>query len=279
MASVISEDTPLDSVRASVQFTVDTGETPVSIVQEVGYGADRRSGSYERREIEIRDARPIADRLDLDVQGFILTKFPTAVKDFYDDAEVRAVYYPEMEKLVARETGAAKVLVFDHTIRVDDGERADALKVRAPVRNMHNDFTENSAPQRVRDLLPADEAEARLKKRFGSINVWRPIVSPVETAPLAICEWGSIADGNLIPAERRYKDRLGGVLHLSYNPGQRWYYFPKMTRDEVVLLKCYDSKPGVAKWTCHGSFDDPDTPQGAAPRESIEIRTLYFFDE
>ena len=279
MASVISGNTPLRTVRASVQFTVDTGETPVSLVQEAGHGSDRRSGTYEQREIAIRDARPIADALDLDAQGFILTQFPTAVADFYDADEVRSVYYPEMERLVARETGASKVLVFDHTVRIDDGGRADALKVRAPVRNMHNDFTDRSAPQRVRDLLPADEAEARLKKRWGSINVWRPIVSPVETAPLAICEWGSIDGANLIAAERRYKDRLGGVLHLSYNPGQRWYYFPRMTRDEVVLLKCFDSKPGVAKWTCHGSFDDPESPPNAVPRESIEIRTLYFFDD
>lgn len=279
MASVIPSDLSRDAVRASVQFTVDTGETPVSIVQEVGHGADRRSGTYEEHEITIHNGRLIADRLDLDRQGFVLRRYPTAVKDFYDEDEVRRVYYPEMERLVKQATGAAKVLVFDHTIRIDDRGKADSMAVRAPVRNMHNDFTDRSAPQRVRDLLPPDKAEARLKKRFGSINIWRPIVGPVETAPLAICEYGSIANENLIPAERRYKDRLGGVLHLSYNPGQRWYYFPKMEREEVVLLKCFDSlTDGTAKWTAHGSFQDPGTPADARPRESIEIRTLYFFD-
>jgi len=275
--------TALDStqgeVRAKVQFTVNTGETPVSLVQEAGHGADRRSGTYEEREITIHDGRPIADRLDLDREGFILRRHPTAVTDFYDEAEVRRVYYPEMERLVKQATGAAKVLVFDHTIRIDDSGRADSLKVRAPVRNMHNDFTRNSAPQRVRDLLPPDEAEARLGKRFGSINVWRPIVGPVETAPLAVCGWDTLRESDLIPAERRYNDRIGGVLHLTYNPDQRWYYFPKMERGEVVLLKCFDSlEDGTAKWTCHGSFQDPNTPAGAKPRESIEIRTLYFFD-
>jgi hypothetical protein len=279
MASVISSDLSPDTVRATVQFTVDTGETPVSLVQEAGHGSDRRSGTYEEREITIHNGRPIADRLDLDRQGFILMNYPTAVKDFYDGDDVRRVYYPEMERLVRQATGASRVLVFDHTIRIDDSSTADAKKVRAPVRNMHNDFTDKSAPQRVRDLLPPDEAEARLKKRFGSINIWRPIAGPVETAPLAICEFDSIANENLIPAERRYKDRLGGVLHLSYNPGQRWYYFPKMEREEVVLLKCFDSlTDGTAKWTAHGSFQDPNTPAGAKPRESIEIRTLYFFD-
>ena len=173
-----------------------------------------------------------------------------------------------------------KVVVFDHTIRVDDQDAQIERKVRGPVRNMHNDFTRTSAPQRVRDLLSTDEATERLNKRFGSINVWRPIVGPVETAPLTICGWDTINEQNLIAAERRYQDRVGGVLHLTHNPEQQWYYFPQMLREEVVLLKCFDSlEDGTAKWTCHGSFKDPNSPAKARPRESIEIRTLYFFDD
>jgi hypothetical protein len=280
MASILRPDSALPSVRAIVQFTANDGSTPVSIVREVGTGPDMRQGSYVDQEITIHDGRPIANDLSLDRQGFILTRFPTAVKDFYDDEEVRAVYYPEMENIVRQATGCSKVLVFDHTIRVDDEKAQTDRKVRGPVKNMHNDFTRRSAPQRVRDLLPAEEAEARLGRRFGSINVWRPIVGPVETSPLAICGWDTLDEANLIPAERRYEDRIGGVLHLSYNPAQRWYYFPKMEREEVVLLKCFDSlEDGAAKWTCHGSFKHPDTPENAPPRESIEIRTLYFYDD
>ena len=189
-------------------------------------------------------------------------------------------YYPEMEEIVKQATGCSKVVVFDHTIRVDDEATQTDRKVRGPVKNVHNDFTRNSAPQRVKDLLPADEAEARLQKRFGSINIWRPIVGPVETAPLAICGWDTLDEKNLIPAERRYNDRIGGVLHLCHNPDQRWFYFPRMEREEVVLLKCFDSlEDGTAKWTCHGSFKDPNSPANAKPRQSIEIRTLYFFDD
>jgi hypothetical protein len=258
---------------------VNTGQAPVALVRQPGEGEDERIGTFEQREIEIHDGRAVAGTLDLDRHGFRLMDYPTAVKDFYDDEEVRAVYYPEMERLVMAETGAAKVVVFDHTIRVGDRGKQEARKVRAPVRNMHNDFTVRSAEQRVRDLLPAQEAEARLAKRYGSINVWRPIAGPVLTAPLAICEFGSIADGDLIAAERRYQDRIGGVYHLSYNPRQRWYYFPRMETGEVVLLKCFDSlTDGTARWTAHGSFDHPDTPADAPPRESIEIRTMMFWD-
>lgn len=278
MASAL-ENATLESVTAPVQFSVNTGDTPTALVKEMGAGADQRTGTFEYHDVAIHDGRPIADRLELDREGFILMSYDTAVKDFYDDEEVRRVYYPEMDRLIKQTTGAAKVIVFDHTIRVADGNMQSERKVRAPVRNVHNDFTIRSAPQRVRDLLPADEAEARLGKRYGSINVWRPIRGPVETAPLAICEYNSIDDDDLIAAERHYKDRIGGVYHLAYNPDQRWYYFPKMERHEVVLLKCFDSlTDGTARWTAHGAFEDPDTPPGAAPRESIEIRTLLFFD-
>jgi hypothetical protein len=280
MASVLHPEESLPSIRTIAQFTRDDGSTPVSIVREAGTGPDTRKGKYEDHEISIYDGRSIAEDLSLDRQGFTLTRFPTAVKDFYDEEEVRSVYYPEMERIVQQATGCAKVLVFDHTIRIDDEAAQTDRKVRGPVRNMHNDFTRNSAPQRVRDLLPPEEAAMRLKKRFGSINVWRPIVGPVETAPLAICGWDTLDEANLIPAERRYQDRIGGVLHLCYNPNQRWYYFPRMERDEVVLLKCFDSlEDGTAKWTCHGSFKVPDAPTDAKPRESIEIRTLYFYDD
>lgn len=269
----------LEAVTARVQFAVNTGRTPVAVVKRPGEGPDERTGAVETREVAIYNGRPVADRLKLDREGFAFLRYPTAVTNFYDDEEVRRTYYPEMETLIRRVTGAAKVLVFDHTIRVDDGRIQTARKVRAPVRTVHNDFTVRSAPQRVRDLLPAEEAGQRLERRWGSINVWRPIRGPVATAPLAICDYGSIADQDLIAAERRYEDRIGGVYHLAYNPAQRWTYFPAMERDEVVLLKCFDSlTDGTARWTAHGAFDDPSTLPGAAPRESIEIRTLLFYE-
>jgi hypothetical protein len=268
----------LDAVSAQIQFGVDDGSTPLTLVNDAGVADDLQTGRFEMHPVTIYDARPLVDRFSLDVQGFCLARHVTATVDFYDTAEVRAVYYPEMETLVKQATGAVKAIVFDHTIRVDDGGLQQERKVRAPVRSVHNDFTVASAEQRVRDLLPPAEADARLARRFGSINVWRPLDGPVETAPLAVCEYGSIRDEDLIAAERRYRDRIGGIYVLAHHPDQRWYYFPKMTPDEIVLLKCYDSLvDGTARWTAHGAFDDPTAPEGAPPRESIEIRTLVFY--
>jgi hypothetical protein len=52
-----------------------------------------------------------------------------------------------------------------------------------------------------------------------------------------------------------------------------------MRRDEALVFKVYDSsKDGRARWSAHTAFDDPTAPPHARPRESIEIRTLAFFD-
>ena len=197
--------------------------------------------------------------------------------DFLDEAEVKRTYYAEIEALVKRESGAARVVVFDHTLRTADREVGEARKIREVVQRVHNDYTEWSGPQRVRDVLP-DEADALLKNRFAIIQVWRPIRHPVETFPLAICDAGSVSFDDFVISERRYPNRVGQTYAVKYNPAHRWYWFPRMRRDEALVFKVYDSlKDGRARWTAHTAFDDPTSPPHARFRESIEIRTLAFF--
>ena len=268
------------TVTGVLQFTVPTGEKIITQVSATGGGRnDPKTGQYEMKEITVHDGRPIADELDMEVQGFEFLEYPTDVTDFTDDQQVKNIYYPELEKLLLERTGAKEVLIFDHTIRIGDPEKRDKLGVRDPVRSAHNDFTDNSAPQRVKDLLPPAEAKEKLSRRFTSINVWRPLTGPVKTDPIAICPWDSIGENDMIPAERNYGDRIGGILNLSYNPDQRWTYFPEMERDEVILLKCFDSeRDGRARWTAHAAFEDPNGPDPSLPaRESIEVRTLLFY--
>ena len=199
------------------------------------------------------------------------------MKDFYDEDEIRNVYYPEMVELIKAESGAKRVVVFDHTLRTADDELREAKKIREVVRRAHNDYTEWSGPQRVRDILP-DEAEDLLTRRFAIIQVWRPIRHPVETFPLAICDARSVAFEDFIISERLYQDRKGQTYACAYNPKHHWYWFPRMRREEALVFKVYDSqKEGVARWTAHTAFEDPTTPPNARPRESIEIRTLAFF--
>jgi hypothetical protein len=265
-------------VEAPVNYLADLSVKPVTYNPPAGTGLPRRVGNYRDFKVRIHDGRPIAKDLSLDRQAFILTHHDTHLLDFYDEDEVRTRYHAEVEALIKRETGAAKVVVFDDTIRTAD--RAVERGLRTPVRSVHNDYTERSGPRRVRDLLPADEAEARLKKRFAEYNVWRNIAhDPVEMVPLGFVDSESITARDLAVCDLVYADRTGEIYQGVYNADHRWYYFPRMTRDEAVIIKCYDSiKDGRARFSLHSAFDDPTSPAGAKPRQSIETRAFAFFD-
>lgn len=272
-------DIEADYVVAELTYTVKTDKRPIRYKYDVDDEKQTDTGTSGTETVRIHDGRAIARDLSLDDQGFVLTRHVSAVADFFDDDEVRAVYYPEIERLVKQVTGASKVVIFDHTTRIDGPTNADGKAGPTGVRQVHNDYTVKSGPQRVRDLLEADEAERRLQGRFAQINVWRPITGPVERAPLALADAQSIAEADLVPVDLVYADRVGEIYHGAYNPDHRWYYFPEMRTDEAILIKGYDSaEDGRARFTLHSAFDDPTTPADAAPRESIEVRVLAFFD-
>ena len=275
-AERVAEAAP--SFEALLHYLIDTTETPESYGGVSQSEADqKRKGKYAEHSMPIYNGRAIADGLSLEREGFVLVKHDTQVKNFYDEAELRAVYYKETEELVKRISGAKRVLVFDHTLRAADSAIREQNQVSSPVRNVHNDYTEWSGPQRVRDLLP-EEAEELISRRFAVVQTWRPINKPVQNEHLAIADAQSIGMSELIPSARIYPNRRGEVYHSTYNPAHRWYYFPNMQRNEAMVFKCYDSlTDGRARWTAHCAFDDPTAPANVPPRESIEMRTLAFF--
>jgi hypothetical protein len=225
------------------------------------------------RSVAIHDGRPLVPQLSLDREGFELRHHETAMTNFYDATEVRAVYYPEVEVLLKTATGAARVVAFEHDVRCDPNRGVG--EVRGPVRVVHDDYTERSAPERVR-LYQPDQADALLSHRYAVINVWRAIKGPVRNTPLAVCDARSMKPADLRP-------NVEGVKHevylFKFSPNHRWFYFPEMRPDEALLLKCFDSvRDGRARFTAHSAFDDPSTPPDAPPRESIEVRALAFFD-
>jgi hypothetical protein len=273
-----SGDQVAGAVTAPLNYIVVTGEKPVAHIAAPGSGPTLRNAEYQEHAMAIHDGRAVRDQLSLDREGFALSHHDTAVADFYDADEVRRVYYPEVVRLVMDVTGAEKVVVFDHNVRASAEALREEKRVREPVRVVHNDYTVKSGPQRVRDLLPAEEAEQRLKQRFAMINVWRSIRGPVRRAPLALCDAQSMVQADFVATDLVYEGRTGEVYQTAFNPDHRWYYFPEMARDEAVLIKCYDSmEDGRARFTAHTAFDDPTTPPDAPPRESIEARTLVFF--
>jgi hypothetical protein len=260
------------AVEAELVYLANLEVKPV--IHYTQPGLPKRDGNYGKFRVAIANMREI-EGLSLDREGFELWNEPVSVSDFYDPQTMEREYYPQLSAFVRRATGALDAVVFDHTIRIEGGGHEDSTVMRAPVRVVHNDYTEDSAPKRVRDLLPPDDAEHWLAGRFIELNVWRPIEGPVLMTPLALCDARSIDPGDLTVTNLLYPGRVGEIYHALYNPAHRWYYAPQMTTDEAILIKGYDSaRDGRARFTFHTAFDDPQTPKNPPPRKSIEARVL-----
>jgi len=262
---------------------------------------------------EVEDIRPKLSSFTTDSSGFAVYQSPTALEasSFAADETVRGPYYAEVEALVrAQLPGVKKVVIFDHTIR-----KHDKLSPRQPVQQVHVDQTPRAAEARVRRHLPADEAEELLKGRFQIVNVWRPIANPATDFPLAVVDWRTTEAKDLVPVDLLYPKRdtaqddgddrgkeslpdpangastegyepKGETFGVAPNEKHRFYYVKDMKPDEAMFIKCFDSRgqdlpggtPGVAMYTPHTAFIDPQTPADAPGRQSIEVRCLVFYE-
>ncbi len=267
-----------NSATATLCFAENTGETLVNWPSEAGGRVEQREGVYHDHLVTIENARSQTGRLSLDREGFILTQQSSGVSNYYDHQQVTEIYEPELKQLLIDQTGAEKVVVFDHTRRAGDADLRATKTVREPVQLVHSDYTERSGPQKLRDFLPSTEADLRKNRRFAIINVWRSMQGPIESFPLALCDAGSVEAGDLITVERRSRDRVGEIFYLAHNPNQRWCYFPELQASEALVFKCFDSAlDGRARMSPHTAFEDPESPPDAAPRQSIESRCLVLF--
>jgi hypothetical protein len=268
----------LPYVEAELNYLAPMSERPRYYAFEPEAGEPRSNLEPEPHQVRIHTLRPIAGELGLDVQGFALKEQRSAVQDFWDDEEVRRVYYPEAERFLLDVTGASRIFIFDHLQRrrVPGQEDRSRSGPRQPATRVHVDHTARSGPQRVRDLM-GEEAEELLKGRVQVINMWRPIRGPLRDAPLAVCDSRTVAPDDLVPSDLVYRDRTGETYSVRYNPSHRWFYVPEMQRDEALLLKIADTRTDIsARFMPHTAFTDPTTPPDAFPRESIELRTLVF---
>ncbi len=269
-------------VRAPLTFIVPQETKPYFHSSALTGGTPEIFFDVEDRTVSIRDMRPIAPTLSIDRQGFVLLSHATAVDDLYDDAAILDVYNPEIEGLLKAYAEADRVVVFDHTRRSDRSEgAANPDGLRGPAERVHVDYTTESGPVRAREVLDAALFDRVIGGggRIVQVNVWRPISGPVRRTPLAVADAGSVADEAFVATEQVFPDRVGEIYQVAHGPGQRWYWAPAMRRDEVLLIKGWDSlDDGRARFTPHGAFRLPDQSSIDPPRESIETRTYLLFE-
>lgn len=273
-----ARSTAAGAVEAELTFIKPQAEKPVVYTQAYTGGAAQFRFEAEKRKVLVENMRPAVRDFTLDGAGFALRHSETAVADLYDDRAVEGAYYDEIRDLLALELGASHVEIFDATRRSDaPSGAANKDGARGPAARIHVDYSEKSGLTRARDVLGADRVDALLGRgsRIAQINVWRPIRGPVLRSPLALADARTVRPQDLVATDQVFPDRIGEIYHLAHHPDQRWFYAPEMTRDEILLIKGWDSlDDGRARFTPHSAFSLPDEASVTTPRESIEVRTF-----
>jgi hypothetical protein len=273
--------TAAGSVRSNFNYTRDDGVMPEVYFYEPAPGTKIRDPGDDPHEMSVSDGWSRASNFSLDREGFSLRELRSPFERWDDDEAIRNEFYGHVVAFVKEQTGAKRVVVFDHTIRAKRNEKQQTAEAtttqRAPVMLVHCDYTPNSGPLRVRQLLP-DEAQELLSRRVAFYNFWKPLRHRVEERPLAMCDVTSSDGEDFVTMALRYRERDGEIYVMRHSPRHAWWYFPQMTPEHVILLKTYDSETdGRARFVGHSAFVDPTSPPDARFRESIEIRTIAFF--
>ncbi|PLB46423.1 GA4 desaturase family protein [Aspergillus steynii IBT 23096] len=264
-------------------------------------------GTYRRpmdpRPATIQDVRGRESTFNLDVHGFQFLRHPSPHVSSFTESVVKKYMYPEAVDILKQATGATRAHVFSHITRNAPYEKVEELvaskesdtkptSMMVPGRLIHVDQSESGALDILKDNMSAEEVARLSRSRWGIVNIWRPL-KPVPRDPLAVADARSVRDEDLVEVyarlpgkgEKNYEATTQGagfgMLYGMYGEGQKWYYLSGMRPDEVMLIKCFDSKDdgSVARRSPHTAFVDPRTQEVKEARESVELRCLVFFED
>ncbi|GFF36823.1 hypothetical protein IFM61606_00752 [Aspergillus udagawae] len=283
MSPTPTEPIPRGSVEVALNFfepPVD-GSPPFQYAQEPPPGQPASNYTQPTVHASLTDIRGQESKYNLDHDAFQCLQSVQSLSEipyetFLADDQIKEIYYPAVERLLLEHvTGAHKVVVFHHVVRMD---RPDNPINRRPLLTVHADQTPRAAVATIRQHIRGPEEVALLlRSRYRIINVWKPINGAVESSPLAFASGSSVDPADLVPIELRFPNEISESVGVKYNAKQRWLYWSGMENNECLLLKCSDSLENVpAVQVPHSAFIDPRSRPGAKPRESIEIRALVF---
>lgn len=254
-------------VSASVNYHVHKNEPQAFEFDVDGIIGNLVSPELVTTLIEVRDLRGQSFVPQFDADGIVFVEQPSAVQDFEHGNDWQATYDGELQQLLKLKIGAEEVIVFDHTVRIDDPAAA-----RRPARNVHNDYNQAGAEQRLIDIVGEARAKDFHKAGYGFVNVWRPIEHTIESSPLGFIRPRSMTPHDWIDIGLIYPDRFGQILGVAANPAHEWFFKSEMSPDEAIIFNIYDNtgRPHLA----HSALDLPGDADVTIPRKSIESRTL-----
>lgn len=258
------------SQTATVNYHVHKPERQAFELDAGGIVGNLIAPELAPTEVKVQDARALRPDTSFHEEAVAFALAPTDVLFTQDGTIWQADYDADLTDLLTRELDAQEVIIFDHTIRVDDPDA-----VRKPARNVHSDYSQEGAEQRLIDILGAENAAEWSAGHYAFINVWRPIEAPINSAPLGFILPSSVAPDDWILLDLIYPDRKGQIMGLAANPDHQWIYMSKMTPDEVAYFNIFDNRgrPSIG----HSALDMVEDPNITTIRKSIESRTLVRF--
>jgi len=257
-------------VAAKVSYHIHSTER-----QSILFDVDGEYGNIvfpelSESNITAEDLRNNLTHVNFKEDGISFKNSPTKIKDFIHSSDWEETYNNEIEALLSETINAKEVIVFDHTIRVDEPDQA-----RQPARHVHNDYTAIGAEQRMIDVLGDQESKRFLKGHYGLINTWRPIENPIKSSPLGFIHPNSIVDEDWMTIYLDYPDDVREISGVAANHKHEWFYVSNMTLDEVVIFNTYDNNghPHLA----HSAIDIDAETNIQTSRKSIESRAIVLY--
>lgn len=229
-------------------------------------------------DVAIRNARPIANELSLDREGFALVQHKTSCANERDAEVLGGRYVEELVPLIKDHFNASWVVAKRDGVIVRSAGVKAAPGVRGTAGMAHIDYASISAPMMAARENQLQGIPIRSYSRLMIIQAWRAVSPPPQDVPLALCDNSSVLDTDIVVHDyvsdtgSQWKD---AVLH--YSPLHRWYYFADMTPDDLILFKGYDSDANCNAPAPHTGFDNRRAYPDAKPRESIEARFYVYF--
>ncbi len=244
----------------------------------------------------IYDGRTATD-LRWDVNGFELRTHPSAVTNWQDVAALQGIHMDEIETVAREVSGCDAVLFYPPVLR--NPQAMAASEDFHPIEAAHSDYTEayadmirNSAHP-YREVLRASQTRAGLSdaeieqcQRVLTLQFWRNTGPVHPDYPLTFCDCRTVKREHMAPI---LVAEYGGLrtefeslvlLAGEHTQGHRWFTFPNLTADEVVMFRAYDSALATAAkpfWTPHCAFADVTAGAHPPPRESVEMRAICLF--
>lgn len=278
----------MDKVDAQISYL-----KPTSLINRRYWapGEEVNTGEYEPYPVVIRNARAAGKPFTLDEHGFAIADFPTQLDDFENKARIEEIYFPEIKEIATAMSGADHVVVLGGQIR--SSGKTGAI-IQPPAAEAHVDFNEYTSNKLAQRLYEKSAPDGPGYDRFIIFSLWRVLSEPPQDWPLALCEAASVRDGEGVsnvkvdvdkipPYEERFKpipgeEEMVAATIFFHNPDHRWWYYPDMTKDEIVFIKFHDSDHSRAWRTPHTAFHDR-ARKGAKIRESYEVRGVAYFSK